>query len=82
MIDYFGFSQDSRPFEEYKKKYISIIIEDNAHGFLSKDKHGVLLGTRGDIGLLSNRKTIFLPNGGALLVNNELFRSPFYIFPK
>lgn len=78
MIDYFGFSQDFRPFEEYKKKYNSIIIEDNAHGFLSKDKNGVLLGTRGDIGLLSIRKTIFLPNGGALLVNNELFKNNYF----
>ena len=78
MVDYFGFSQDFRPFEEYKKKYNSIIIEDNAHGFLSKDKNGVLLGTRGDIGLLSIRKTIFLPNGGALLVNNELFKNNYF----
>lgn len=78
MIDYFGFSQDFRPFEEYKKKYNSIIIEDNAHGSLSKDKNGVLLGTRGDIGLLSIRKTIFLPNGGALLVNNELYKNKYF----
>lgn len=78
MIDYFGFSQDFRPFEEYKKKYNSIIIEDNAHGFLSKDKNGVLLGTRGDIGLLSIRKTVFLPNGGALLVNNEFLKDKKY----
>ncbi len=75
MVDYFGFGQDFKAFEEYKKKYNSIIIEDNAHGFLSRDKNGVLLGTIGDIGLLSIRKTVFLPNGGALLVNNELYKN-------
>ena len=71
LVNYFGFSNDMRPFVEYKKKYNAIIIEDNAHGFLSKDKNGLLLGTRGDIGLLSIRKTVFLPNGGALLVNSD-----------
>lgn len=78
MVNYFGFAQDLEPFEEYKKKYNAVIIEDNAHGFLSKDKNGVLLGTRGDIGLLSIRKTVFLPNGGALLVNNELYKNKYF----
>ncbi|MCT7626122.1 DegT/DnrJ/EryC1/StrS family aminotransferase [Aliarcobacter butzleri] len=78
MVDYFGFGQDLEPFEEYKKKYNAIIIEDNAHGFLSKDRNGVLLGTRGDIGLLSIRKTVFLPNGGALLINNEFLKDKKY----
>jgi hypothetical protein len=78
MVDYFGFSQDFKPFEEYKKKYNSLVIEDNAHGFLSRDKNGVLLGTRGDIGLLSIRKTIFLPNGGTLLINNESLKDKEY----
>lgn len=71
MVNYFGFEQDIEPFVKYKEKYDSIIIEDNAHGFLSSDKHNTLLGTRGDIGLLSIRKTIALPNGGALLINNK-----------
>ncbi|MCG3658923.1 DegT/DnrJ/EryC1/StrS family aminotransferase [Aliarcobacter butzleri] len=78
MVNYFGFSQNIKPFENYKKKYNSLIIEDNAHGFLSKDRNGVLLGTRGDIGLLSIRKTVFLPNGGALLINNEFLKDKKY----
>jgi hypothetical protein len=73
FINYFGFSQRIEPFVKYKKKYGSIILEDNAHGFLSKDVNGKLLGCRGDIGLLSIRKTIFLPNGAALIVNNEKY---------
>ncbi len=73
-INYFGFEQDMKPFVEYKKKFNSIIIEDNAHGLFSKDYNGDLLGTRGDIGLLSIRKTITLPNGGALLINNNNYK--------
>lgn len=78
MVNYFGFAQDIEPFEEYKQKYNAVIIEDNAHGFLSKDNNGVLLGARGDVGLLSIRKTVFLPNGGALLVNNELLKNNYF----
>lgn len=70
MVNYFGFANDISVFMQYKEKYNAVIIEDNAHGFLSKDSQGNLLGTRGDVGLLSIRKTIFLPNGGALLINN------------
>lgn len=74
MINYFGFSNDIEPFLKYKKKYNSYIIEDNAHGLFSKDEKGKLLGTRGDIGLLSIRKTVSLPNGAALLINNETLK--------
>jgi hypothetical protein len=75
MVDYFGFTQDIKPFQEYKEKYNSIIIEDNAHGFLSCDKSGNQLGSRGDFGLLSIRKTIALPNGAALLINNDEYKN-------
>ena len=74
-VNYFGFASEVNIFKEYKKKYSAIFIEDNAHGFLSKDKSGLLLATRGDFGLLSIRKTILLPNGAALLVNNEKFKN-------
>lgn len=70
-VNYFGFAGDFSPFIKYKEKYGSLIIEDNAHGFLSRDSSGTLLGTRGDVGLLSIRKTIFLPNGAALLINDS-----------
>ena len=72
-INYFGFATDVNSFIKYKEKFNAIFIEDNAHGFLSKDNQGKLLGTRGDFGLLSLRKTISLPNGAALLVNNKKY---------
>jgi hypothetical protein len=44
-----------------------VLIEDNAHGLLSRDTDGALLGTRGDLGILSMRKSLRLADGGALL---------------
>ncbi len=70
-VNYFGFPQDLREFRSYCEKTGAFLIEDNAHGFLSADENGVPLGQRGDIGLLSMRKTLLLPNGAALLVNNK-----------
>lgn len=69
-VNYFGFPQNLTPFRDYQKNSDALIIEDNAHGLFSKDKDGALLGTRGDIGIFSLRKTIPLFNGSALIINN------------
>lgn len=82
MVNYFGFASKIDAFIEYKKKNNAILIEDNAHGFLSKDSEGKLLGTRGDFGLLSIRKTVFLPNGAALLINNPIYKSLDFVSSK
>lgn len=71
FVNYFGFSFNLNPYKEYAKKNKAILIEDNAHGFLSQDEDGKLLGTRGDIGIFSLRKTIALPNGAMLKINNS-----------
>ncbi len=65
-VNYFGFAQDLAPFREYCSRTGATLIEDNAHGFLSKDTSGVLLGTRADLGITSIRKTFRLVNGAAL----------------
>ena len=67
-VDYFGFPQDLAPFREYCHAHGAVLIEDNAHGFLSRDPDGKLLGCRGDMGILSPRKTFPLPDGGALVL--------------
>ncbi len=73
-INYFGFAQDLSPFHEYCNRTQALLIEDNAHGLFSRDSSGDLLGTRGDMGILSMRKTLPIPDGAALLVNNpQLF---------
>lgn len=68
-VNYFGFPQDLTEFRAYCEHTGAYLIEDNAHGFLSADEQGVPLGERGDMGLLSIRKTLLVPNGAALLVN-------------
>ncbi|MFA7342836.1 MAG: DegT/DnrJ/EryC1/StrS family aminotransferase [Terrimicrobiaceae bacterium] len=70
-VDYFGFPQDLAPFHEYCDACHAVLIEDNAHGFLSRDAQGELLGRRGDMGILSLRKTFPLPDGGALVLNRD-----------
>lgn len=69
FVNYFGFPQDFAPFALYSSLHSSILIEDNSHGFLSKDSSGVLLGSRADFGLFSIRKTYNIPNGAILWIN-------------
>jgi len=69
VVNYFGFPQNLDPFHQYCKRTGAVMIEDNAHGFLSRDEKGHALGTRGEIGIFSIRKTIALPNGAAMVIN-------------
>jgi len=73
MVNYFGFSQDLSPFQQYKKRVGSTIIEDNAHGLLSRDSSGKWLGMRTDIGIFSLRKTLCLSDGAALFLGGESY---------
>lgn len=66
-VDYFGFPQSMAPFRKYAARTGALIIEDNAHGFLSRDENGEWLGARGDLGVFSLRKTLPLADGAALL---------------
>lgn len=70
-VNYFGFAQDLTPFREYCLQTGAALIEDNAHGFLSKDSDGNLLGTRTGLGITSIRKTVRLINGAALHVSGS-----------
>ena len=68
-INYFGFPQPLTPFDKYAQRTGATIIEDNAHGLLSRDQEGALLGTRTSLGLFSYRKTFLIGRGAGLLVN-------------
>ena len=70
-VNYFGFAQDLTPFNAYAKRAGAFVIEDNAHGFLSRDLQGRLLGTRADLGLFSYRKTFLLGRGAGLCINRK-----------
>ena len=69
-VNFFGFPQDLSPFYSYVARTGACLIEDNAHGYLGRDEQGQWLGTRAPLGLSSLRKTIRLPDGAALLVND------------
>jgi hypothetical protein len=69
-VNYFGFAQDLTQFESYCDRTGAILIEDNAHGFLSQDEDGKYLGTRGDLGIFSFRKSMPLVNGSGVVVNH------------
>jgi len=69
-VNYFGFPQDLTPFRLYCKQHDAALIEDNAHGYFSSDETGLLLGSRGDLGIFSMRKTFALPDGAMLMVND------------
>ena len=66
-VDYFGFATPMEPFRDYCRASGATLIEDNAHGLFSRDADGALLGMRGDLGILSMRKSLRLADGGALL---------------
>jgi len=74
-VNYFGFPQDLLLFRRYCATYGVVLIEDNAHGFLSSDFSGRLLGERGDFGLFSIRKTFLLPDGAMLMANTREWQS-------
>lgn len=74
-VDYFGFPQDLAPYEAYARRGGAVVIEDAAHGLFSRDASGRLLGARAPLGVLSLRKSLPLPNGGALLASAPAFIS-------
>ncbi|MFC6905073.1 DegT/DnrJ/EryC1/StrS family aminotransferase [Halalkalicoccus tibetensis] len=73
FVHYFGQPQARETIDaitELCSEYGAYTIDDNAHSVLSTldDR---LLGTFGDIGITSLRKTLPIPNGAALFLGNE-----------
>ena len=69
-VNYFGFPTLLKEIKEICQKKNLFFIEDNAHGFLSK-LNNEYLGTFGDISIFSMRKTLALPMGAALVINDD-----------
>lgn len=65
-VNYFGFPQRLDPFRAYAARTGAVLVEDNAHGFLSRDDHGQWLGTRTEIGIFSLRKSLLLADGAMI----------------
>ena len=72
VIHYFGFAQPAieRVAEECQRRG-SVLIEDCAHALFSRHA-GRELGDFGPIAIFSLRKSLPIPDGGALKVNEEL----------
>lgn len=70
-VNYFGFPQYLQSFKDYAERTGAVVIEDNAHGYLSRDQTGQWLGCRTGLGIFSLRKTLRIPDGGALWVGAE-----------
>ncbi len=68
-VNYFGFPHSLEVFRSYCDQSGAALIEDNAHGFLSRDERGLPLGSRGDLGLLSLHKTFPSADGAVLICN-------------
>jgi hypothetical protein len=68
-INYFGFPQPLQTLRKFCDEHNLYFIEDNAHSLLSRLGKRYL-GSYGDLSLFSFRKTIPLPDGAALVINN------------
>ncbi|ELY48574.1 DegT/DnrJ/EryC1/StrS family aminotransferase [Natronolimnohabitans innermongolicus] len=70
-VDYFGFPQPGfDSFSALVSEYDCYLIDDNAHAPLSV-ADGMLLGTRGDLGVTSLWKLLPIPDGAILYCNDE-----------
>lgn len=69
IIHYFGFPQPILEIKELCSQNNIYLIEDCAHSLFSSYK-GKFLGSFGDMSIFSLTKTLPVPNGGALLINN------------
>ena len=69
VIHYLGFPQPIEEIRTISNEHGSFLIEDCAHALLSSHKNKCL-GTYGDIAVFSILKTLPVPNGGILVVNN------------
>ncbi len=71
VTHYFGFPQPLDEIRAICDEHDLWLIEDCAHALWSSDATGAPLGTVGDVATFSMRKTVPLPNGGAVVVNTD-----------
>ena len=82
IVNYFGFAQNLKNFQEFINKKNCITIEDNSHGFLSRDLDGNLLGTRLNYGFVSIYKSLNTFNGSILINNTNSIVEEYKLFKK
>jgi dTDP-4-amino-4,6-dideoxygalactose transaminase len=75
IIHYFGFPQHLESITVFCEKHKMILMEDCAHSLYSCYQ-GEFLGRIGRVSVFSPRKTLALPNGGGLLINDPTLPNP------
>lgn len=73
VVHYHGFTDNIERVMEICRDNDIYLIEDCAQAMYSRHR-GKLLGSFGDASVFSIRKTLPVPDGGALVINNEEFR--------
>lgn len=80
VTHYFGFAQPLLELRALCDRRGVRLIEDCAHALLSEDARGTL-GRVGDASVYSIRKTLPVPNGGAVLFNDDTLAVPSTLVP-
>jgi perosamine synthetase len=75
LTHYFGFAQPLAELRALCDRHGIRLVEDCAHAFLSEDARGTM-GRVGDVSVYSIRKTLPLPNGGAVVFNDPTLEVP------
>jgi dTDP-4-amino-4,6-dideoxygalactose transaminase len=70
VIHYFGYPQEIEPLLSLRKEFSFYIIEDCAQAFLSSYHDGSMIGTKGDLSIFSIPKSIPVPDGSFIIINN------------
>jgi dTDP-4-amino-4,6-dideoxygalactose transaminase len=73
VTHYFGFGHKMEPLVEFCRRRELLLLEDCAHALYS-NRDGRHLGTFGAASVFSMWKFLPIPNGGALVVNDETLR--------
>jgi len=72
VTHYFGLPQPIEALRAFARDNGILLIEDAAHGLYSRDEAGRPLGSLGDMAVFSFRKTLPLPDGGALVLSGRV----------
>ncbi len=76
VIHYFGFDCLTDEVDALRRERGALLLEDCAHALLSRSEQGAPLGARGELAVFSLRKTLGIPDGGALRVAGRVLPRP------
>jgi dTDP-4-amino-4,6-dideoxygalactose transaminase len=80
ITHYFGYPHDLTIIKEICRKHRLWLIEDCALALFSQ-RYKIPLGSNGDVSIFSFVKTLPIPDGGALIINNPEIPDPPEMYP-